>query len=139
MITGKPAGNVVPTWDCARTGIAEKINNSPTAAVAVRFIEIPPSNWLRAEARVAQGIDQVNRLVDDAPGQRASKHEILAARAIRNNPAPTTMAPMALATRSPAGARRSTEMAAATTAIARTSMTPMTRRTVFRPAQQWLQ
>src|ERR1700687_3067105 len=61
MMTGKPAGNVVPTWDCARTGIAEKINNSPTAAVAVRFIEIPPSNWLRAEARVAQGIGQVNR------------------------------------------------------------------------------
>jgi len=62
-----------------------------------------------------------------------------AARAIRNNPAPTTMAPVARATRSPAGARRSTVMAAATTAIARRSMTPMTRRIAIRPAQQWLQ
>ncbi len=61
------------------------------------------------------------------------------ARAIRNNPAPTTTAPMARAMRSPAGARRSTVMAAATTAIARRSMTPMTRRSAIRPAQQWLQ
>ncbi len=45
---------------------------------------------------------------------------------------------MARATRSPAGARRSTVMAAPTTAIARRSMTPMTRRTTIRPAQQWL-
>jgi penicillin-binding protein 1A len=61
------------------------------------------------------------------------------ARAIRNNPAPTTTAPMARATRSPAGARRSTVMAAATTAIARRSITPTTRRIAIRPAQQWLQ
>jgi hypothetical protein len=51
-----------------------------------------------------------------------------AARAIRNNPAPTTTAATARATRSPAGARCSTVMAAATTAIARRSMTPMTSR-----------
>jgi hypothetical protein len=46
------------------------------------------------------------------------RHPSPAARAIRNNPAPTTT-PMARATRSPAGARRSTVMAAATTAITR--------------------
>jgi hypothetical protein len=45
-------------------------------------------------------------------------------RAIRNNPAPTATAPVARAVRSPAGARRSTVMAGATTAIARRSMTP---------------
>src|SRR5712691_9339706 len=67
------------------------------------------------------------------------RHPSPAARAIRNNPAPTTTAPMARATRSPAGARRSTVMAAATTAIARKSMTPMTKRIAIRPAQQWLQ
>jgi hypothetical protein len=67
------------------------------------------------------------------------RHPSPAARPIRNNPAPTTTAPMARATRSPAGARRSTVMAAATTAIARRSMTPMTSRIAIRPAQQWLQ
>jgi len=56
------------------------------------------------------------------------RHPSPAARAIRNNPAPTATAPVARATRSPAGARRSTVMAAVTTAIARRSVTPMTRR-----------
>jgi hypothetical protein len=64
------------------------------------------------------------------------RHPSPADRAIRNNPAPTTRAPIARATRSPAGARRSTVMAAVTTAIARRSMTPMTRRIAVRPAQQ---
>ena len=41
-----------------------------------------------------------------------------AARAIRTYPAPTATAPMARATRSPAGEKRSIVMAAATTAIA---------------------
>jgi hypothetical protein len=54
------------------------------------------------------------------------RHPSLVASAIRNNPAPTTTAPMARATRSPAGARRSTVMAAATTAIARRFITPTT-------------
>ena len=67
------------------------------------------------------------------------RHPSPAARAIRNNPAPTTTTPMARATRSPAGARRSTVMAAPTTTIARRSMTPMTRRIAIRPAQQWMQ
>jgi hypothetical protein len=58
------------------------------------------------------------------------------ARAIRNNPAPRARAPVARATRSPAGARRSTVMAAMTTAIARRSITPMTRRIAVGPAQQ---
>src|SRR5260370_38252536 len=40
---------------------------------------------------------------------------------------------MARAMRSPAGARRSTVMVAAMTAIARRSMTPMTRRIAIRP------
>ena len=64
------------------------------------------------------------------------RHPSPAACAIRNNPAPTTTAPMARATRSPAGARRSTVMAAVTMAIARRSMTPMTSRIAVRPAQQ---
>jgi hypothetical protein len=55
--------------------------------------------------------------------------------AIRNNPAPMTTAPMARATRSPAGARRSTVMAAVTTAIARRSMIPKTKRIAVRPAR----
>lgn len=59
-----------------------------------------------------------------------------AARAIRNSPAPMATAPVARATRPPAGARRSAVMAAATTAITRRSMTPMTRRIAVRPAQQ---
>jgi hypothetical protein len=59
-----------------------------------------------------------------------------AARAIRNNPAATATTPMTRATRSPAGARRSAVMAAVTNAIARRSMTPMTRRIAIRPAQQ---
>ena len=59
--------------------------------------------------------------------------------AIRNRPAPTTTAPVARATRSPAGARRSTVMAAATTAIARRSVTPMTRSIAMRPTQHWAQ
>jgi hypothetical protein len=42
-----------------------------------------------------------------------------ALRAIRNNPAPATPVPMAPATRSPAGARRSTVMAAANEDIRR--------------------
>ncbi len=72
-------------------------------------------------------------------GTMRMRHPSPAARAIRNNPDPTTAAPMARATRSPAGARRSTVMAAPTTAIARRSMIPMTRRIIIRPAQQWLQ
>ena len=67
------------------------------------------------------------------------RHPSPAARAIRNNSAATVTAPTARATRSPAGARRSTVMAAATTAIARRSTTPMTRRIAIRPAQHWLQ
>jgi hypothetical protein len=63
-------------------------------------------------------------------------HPSPAARAIRNNPAPTTTAPIARAVRSSAGARRSTVMAAAMTAITGRSMTPTTRRIAVRPAQQ---
>ena len=72
----------------------------------------------------------------DVEAEISRRHPSPAARAIKNKPAPTTTAPMARATRSPAGARRSTVMAAATTAIARRSMTPMTRRITIRPAQQ---
>jgi hypothetical protein len=69
-------------------------------------------------------------------GTAFRRHPSPAARAIRNNPVPRTMAPMARATRSPAGARRSTVMAAVTTPITRKSMTPMARRIAVRPAQQ---
>src|SRR5216683_4105523 len=79
MITGKPAGNVVPTCDCARTGIAEKINNSPTAAVAVRFIEIPPSNWLRAGSSRSSGDRAGQQISIDASGQRAGHRKRLVA------------------------------------------------------------
>jgi hypothetical protein len=58
------------------------------------------------------------------------------ARAIRNNPAPMTTAPMARATYSAAGASRSMVMAAVATAIARGSITPMTRRIAVKLAQQ---
>src|SRR6266480_4700258 len=72
-------------------------------------------------------------------GAVVAYHPSPAARTIRNNPAPRATAAVARATRSPAGARRSTVMAAATTAIARTFMTPMTRRMAIRPTQHWLQ
>src|SRR5262249_29294593 len=65
-----------------------------------------------------------------------TRHASPAARAIRSNPDPTMTAPIARATRSPAGARRSTVMAVVTRAIARRSMTPMTSRIAVRPAQQ---
>ena len=58
---------------------------------------------------------------------------------IRNSPAPTTTTPVARATRSAAGARRSMVIAAATAAITRRSMIPMTRRIAIRPTQQRLQ
>jgi hypothetical protein len=64
------------------------------------------------------------------------RHPSPAARAIRHSPAPMAAAPMARATRSPAGARRSMVMAAVTAAITRRSMTPTTRRIAVRPAQQ---
>src|SRR5262245_58105961 len=45
---------------------------------------------------------------------------------------------MARAPRSPFDVSRSTVVAAATALITRRSMTPMTRRTVVRPTQQWM-
>jgi len=69
-------------------------------------------------------------------GPTSMRHASPAARAIRTNPVPTTTVPVARATRSPAGARRSTVMAAPKRAIARRSMTPMTSRIAVRPAQQ---
>src|SRR5258708_24161369 len=51
------------------------------------------------------------------------RHPSPTARSMTNNPAPTTTAPMAGATRAPDGARRSMVMAAVTTAMARRSMT----------------
>jgi hypothetical protein len=63
------------------------------------------------------------------------RHPSPVARAIRSNPAATTTAPMACATRSLAGARRSRVMAEVATTIARRSMTPITSRTAVRLAQ----
>ena len=84
------------------------------------------------------GVQTIRRAhaVQPLTALQSEYHPSPTARAIRNNPAPTTTAPMARATSSPTGARRSTVMAAVTTAIARRSMTPMTRRTAVRPAQQ---
>lgn len=58
-----------------------------------------------------------------------------AALAIKSSPTPTTTNPMARATRSPFGASRSAVIAAVTRAIARRSMTPVTRRIAVKPAQ----
>jgi hypothetical protein len=75
-----------------------------------------------------------------APGTTAAKcgprQPSPAACAIKNSPAPMMTAPIARATRSPAGARRSMVMAAVMTAIARRSITPTIRRTAVRLAQQ---
>jgi hypothetical protein len=84
----------------------------------------------------AKTMSDLDRTILERFSTCGMRHPSPAARAIRNNPAPTTTAPMARATRSPAGARRSTVMAAVTTAIACRSMTPMTRRIAVRPAQQ---
>jgi hypothetical protein len=84
------------------------------------------------------GVQTIRRAhaVQPLTALQSEYHPSPTARAIRNNPAPTTTAPMARAKSSPTGARRSTVMAAVTTAIARRSMTPMTRRIAVRPAQQ---
>lgn len=66
----------------------------------------------------------------------SARHPSAPALAIRNNPAPMTTAPMTRATRSPSGARRSTVMAAVTTAIPRRFMNPNTRRIAIRPEEQ---
>ena len=99
------------------------------------------ASWL-AEGRLSAsevaarlGYASASWSLDPARAMRM-RHPSPAARAIRTNPAPTTMAPVARATSSPAGARRSMVMAAATTAMARRSMTPMTRRIAISPAQQ---
>jgi len=92
------------------------------------------TNWLKSLSATKNepiGSDSI-----ETARRGTMRHPSPAARAIRNNPATTTTAPVARATRSPAGARRSTVMAAVTTAIARRSMTPMTRRIAVRPAQQ---
>ena len=81
-------------------------------------------------------VEHQSHRVTRSAGQRMHAHPSPAARAIRTNPAPTTTAPTARATRSPAGARRSPVMAAVTTAIARRSMTPRPKRIAVRPAQQ---
>jgi hypothetical protein len=76
------------------------------------------------------------RSLDGVQLHGVKRHPSPAALPIRTNPAPTMTAPMVRATRAPAGARRSTVMAAVTTAITRRSMTPMTRRITVRSAQQ---
>ena len=103
-------------------------------------IDIATSPWSAAPMvrakRFGIACDDLSCFLTLFRHHRGMRHPSPAARAIRNNPAATTTAPMARATRSPAGARRSTVMAAVTTAIARRSMTPMTRRIAIRPAQQ---
>jgi hypothetical protein len=59
-----------------------------------------------------------------------------AAVASSNAPATTAARPVALAMRSPSGARRSTVIATVTIAIADRSITPMTSKMATNPAQQ---
>src|SRR5437667_10056190 len=109
--------------------------------------QVPESNhssWIAGRAHVPSVAERVRSQVSGryaTSGWEVSKyrHPSPAARAISNDPAPRATAPVARATRSPDGARRSTVMAAAMTAVARRSMTPMTRRIAIRPTQHWLQ
>jgi hypothetical protein len=66
-------------------------------------------------------------------------HAKAIARVIRSRPAAMIATPVARATRSPAGARRSAVIAAVTKAIVRKSITPTTRRIAVRLAQLRLQ
>ena len=54
-------------------------------------------------------------------------------------PAPISTPPMSFATRSPSGANRSAVTATVTAAIARQSITPITRSVAVSPAQDWQQ
>src|SRR5215207_3202573 len=69
----------------------------------------------------------------------AVRHPSPAARAIIRVPATSATPPIARATRSPAGARRSIVIATVTTAMARRSITPMTSRLAVSPALQQMQ
>jgi len=101
---------------------------------------------VRDPALVASAIAEALQLSDvnavDLPmrvraaPQLRTRHWSPVARAIRSNPAATVTTPMARATPSPPGARRSTVIAAVTLAIARRSITPMTMRIAVSPAQE---
>jgi hypothetical protein len=73
------------------------------------------------------------------PGRRRRHPPTATACQSRTTPATAAMAPIARATRPPAGARRSAVIAAVTATIARRSITPMTSRIAVRLAQQPVQ
>jgi hypothetical protein len=143
-------GDVAPFSECGRALLMmaiprPKLRPPEWAASAGDVKEIrrgPGRRWVGCGCRPhgwrcpSNRTRTVKRSSGTRRGTMRMRHPSPAARAIRNSPAPPTTAPMARATRSPAGARRSTVMAAATTAIARRSMTPMTRRIAIGPAQQ---
>ena len=70
-------------------------------------------------------------------GERPALHPMDCA--ISHAPAATLTTPIARATNSPLGAKRSTVIATVTNAITRRSITPTTSRIVIKPAQQQLQ
>lgn len=80
------------------------------------------------------GAENGRRLVLTAKASRI--HTSATALAPSTSPAATITTPITRATRSPDGARRSIVMPALTTAIARKSMTPITRRIAVKLAQQ---
>jgi hypothetical protein len=129
-----PRGRAGPRGKRGETGPRGDPGEAGTAATAART----PSTFVSAVGHPGT-TSAVRPRVSVVSSEVRMPHASPAARAISQNPAPTTTAPMARATRSPAGARRSTVIAAATTAIARRSMTPITRRIAIRPALQWLQ
>ena len=91
--------------------------------------------WQGRQAPRSHGVTNGSDGSEPLARPMRASHPTPAARAIRTSPVPTTPAPMARATRSPAGARRSAVMAADTMAMARRSMTPITRRSAVRAAQ----
>jgi hypothetical protein len=139
----------VPTSDTGRVDRDEHLSRSGLGHRGGRAAKVqtvgridrrpPPSSSLGCRATSPpQGSRVANRRACSTKFMRTMQmpHPSPAARAIRDNPATTTTAPMARATRSPAGARRSTVVAAATTAIARRSMIPMVKKIDIRPALQ---
>src|SRR5436190_704825 len=99
------------SWVPEQDGIAVPLENRdhalPTGAIGERAVE-ENDRWL--------GGRSIRRR------NTAHRHPSPVATAIRYTPTPTTTAPMNRATRTPAGAKRSAVMAAATTAITRRSM-----------------
>lgn len=101
----------------------------------------------RKRAEATQAVESALAAVERQSGAENGRRLVLTAKASRihtsatalapsTSPAATITTPITRATRSPDGARRSIVMPALTTAIARKSMTPITRRIAVKLAQQ---